>query len=92
MIERMESDSRGTISVRTVEKMQGEGAAAVIYSLDSSSKDYIAGQTERLLYSNCWNVNISRAMDTATVVGAINAHLTAVRKSLDGRAAQDKNS
>lgn len=72
----------------TVDKMQGEGASAVIYSLASSSKDYIAAQTEWLLSSNRWNVALSRAIACAIVVGDMEAHLTAVPKALDGIAAQ----
>ena len=74
----------------TVDKMQGQGAAAVIYSLASSSKDYIAAQTEWLLSSNRWNVALSRAIACAIVVGDFTAHLTAVPKALDGIAAQAK--
>lgn len=78
------------IRIGSVEKMQGQGAAVVIYSLASSSKDYIAGQTEWLLSANRWNVAISRAIACAIIVGDIQAHLSATPTTLDGIAAQQK--
>ncbi|MFV0417096.1 MAG: hypothetical protein ACK5NG_12130 [Chthoniobacterales bacterium] len=65
-------------------------AAVVIYSLASSSKDYIANQIEWLLSANRWNVAISRAKACAIIVGDIDAHLTAIPKSLNGITTQAK--
>ncbi len=78
------------LRIGTVDKMQGQGAAVVIYSLASSSKDYIAAQTEWLMSTNRWNVAISRAVACAIVVGDIDAHLSAIPKALNGIAAQQK--
>lgn len=76
------------IRVGSVDKMQGQGAAVVIYSLASSSPDYIAAQAEWLFSPNRWNVAISRAIACAIVVGDIKAHLSAMPNALDGLAAQ----
>jgi hypothetical protein len=74
----------GIPTIGTVDKMQGPGAAAVIYSLSSSSKDYIARQAEWLLSANRWNIAISRAKACAIIIGDLEAHFTAVPKSLQG--------
>lgn len=76
------------IRVGSVDKMQGQGAAVVIYSLASSSEDYIAGQAEWLLSPNRWNVALSRAIACAVVVGDMDAHLKVVPNALGGLAAQ----
>jgi len=78
------------LRIGTVDKMQGQGAAAVIYSMASSSPDYIANQAEWLFSSNRWNVAISRAHACAIVVGDVEAHLKSVPSALNGIAAQRK--
>lgn len=78
------------LRIGTVDKMQGQGAAAVIYSMAASAKDYIAGITEWLFSPNRWNVAISRAMACAIVVGDMEAHFGASPDALDGIAAQQK--
>lgn len=78
------------LRIGTVDKMQGQGAAAVIYSMASSSPDYIANQAEWLFSSNRWNVAISRAHACAIVVGDVEAHLKSVPSALNGIAAQQK--
>ena len=62
----------------------------MIYSLASSSPDYIANQAEWLFSSNRWNVAISRAHACAIVVGDVEAHLNAMPKTLNGIAAQER--
>lgn len=78
------------LRIGTVDKMQGQGAAAVIYSMASSSPDYIANQAEWLFSTNRWNVAISRAHACAIVVGDVEAHLKSVPSALNGIAAQRK--
>jgi uncharacterized protein len=57
------------IKVGTVDCMQGQSAAVVIYSLASSEPLYLAYFSEWYLSSNRWNVAISRAKACAIVVG-----------------------
>lgn len=78
------------LRIGTVDKMQGQGAAAVIDSMTSTSPDYIANQAEWLFSSNSWKVALSRAHACAIVVGDLEAHLHAEPKSLDGIAAQQE--
>lgn len=74
--------------VGTVDKMQGQGAPVLIYSLATSSPDHIASQAEWLFSSNRWNVALSRAMAHTAIIGDIQAHLSATPSTIPGWNAQ----
>ena len=76
--------------VGTVDKMQGQGAPVLIYSLATSSPDHIAAQAEWLFSSNRWNVALSRAMAHTAIIGDIQAHLSATPSTIPGWNAQRK--
>jgi hypothetical protein len=76
--------------VGTVDKMQGQGAAVVIYSLATSSSEYIADLAEWLFSPNRWNVAISRAKACVIVVGDLEAHWKSEPKTLPGIDAKEK--
>jgi hypothetical protein len=70
--------------VGTVDKLQGQGAALVIYSLAASSPDYIGAQAEWLYSPNRWNVALSRAKAQCIVVGHLSAQHLVAPAVLDG--------
>jgi len=76
------------LRIGSVDKMQGQGAAVVIFSLASSSQDYIASQAEWLHSANRWDVAISRAIGCAIVIGDFQAHFDALPNALHGMWAQ----
>jgi hypothetical protein len=86
-IERALGKKHPGIKVGSVDIMQGQGAAVVIYSLASSDARYIAKFPEWYLSSNRWNVAISRAKACAIVIGNFNVlneiKSLAIRKDAD---------
>lgn len=58
------------VRVGTVDKFQGQEAAAVIYSMTSSSRETMPGGLDFVLNRNRVNVAISRARALALVIGA----------------------
>jgi hypothetical protein len=85
-----EAGIHGITRVGTVDKLQGQGAALVIYSLAASSPDYIGAQTEWLFSPNRWNVAISRAKAQCVVVGDLAAQRRVSPQSLRGTFALSK--
>lgn len=76
--------------VGTVDKMQGQDASVVIYSLAAANLDYIATQGDFLFSSHRWNVALSRAKAHAIVIGDIEAHRNALPTTLAGIDAQSR--
>jgi hypothetical protein len=67
--------------VGTVDKMQGQGAGIVIYSLTSSDSAYINKNHNFIFSPNRWNVAISRAACCVIMVGDINRHMQSTRRA-----------
>lgn len=88
--EKLREAKLSEIRVGTVDKMQGQGAKVLIYSLATSNPDHIASQAEWLFQANRWNVAISRAIAHACIIGDISAHLNATPSTLKGLNAQLK--
>jgi len=86
-------DARGWSAlskVGTVDKMQGQGAPVLIYSLAASNPDFISAQNDWIFSTNRWNVALSRAKALTLIIGDIEAHRNASPTNLNGIQAQNK--